>query len=76
MHHENLSEYLISMYSQIITLETSVLCQEDIRQQVSKRQPCSAGRGGLHPSSLVMSYKADSFRRNKCTDNDYNCLNI
>ncbi len=64
------------MYSQIITLETSVLCQEDVTVQASKRRRVLAAGGGLHPCSLVMPYEADSFRCNKCTDNDHNCLNL
>ena len=31
---------------------------------------------GVYPWGLVMSYEADSFRCNKCTDNDHNCLNL
>ncbi len=34
------------MYSQIITLENSVLCQEDITVQASERRRVLAGRGG------------------------------
>ncbi len=41
------------MYSQIITLETSVLCQEDVTVQASKRRRVlAAGEDCIHSVSL------------------------